>query len=138
MYPDCSNHGREVDFGSILDVCDPSNRAISVLWAHLTRDRGLHGCDAQQVRQVQQVEGGGGELEPLVHAHAAPVLGFAHQTDLLKPADAGLDELSDPEAHRMARMAGGAAIEGRAAVGVVLSDVRGEADFAQRPTHSVV
>ena len=50
-----------------------------------------------------------------------------------KPADAGPDELSDPEAHRMARMAGGAAIEGRAAVGVVLSDVRGEADFAQRP-----
>src|SRR5512147_2500540 len=91
-------------------------------------------CD--ELRQADEVVGGKGEGE----GHARPIEpaepGLAQAADGLQPAEDLLDPFTLSLAHRVARMAGGAAVDrgvtagGRRLVGI-LRHVGGDAELAQ-------
>src|SRR5690606_10941379 len=66
---------------------------------------GVEGGDAEQVVD------GGGDLEPGPVAFSADVAKLAASCDGLDPAEGFLDPFPDPDAHLMAGVSGGAAVD---------------------------
>ena len=77
-----------------------------------------------RVAQSHQVVGGEGEGELEVDLGQAAVLEFAHASDGLGPAETFLDALADALAHGVATVTGGASVNGRTSVPVVLGHMR--------------
>src|SRR5713101_2860297 len=88
----------------------------------------LHG---HQFPHSYQVVSGGGEDEDPVDAFGAAMAQLAQQAHRLQPAEDLFDPFALLLTDLVARMAGGAAIDGRAAIGVVLGHVRRHLQFAQ-------
>src|SRR5437773_8403239 len=86
----------------------------------------------REVSDAHQVVGGEGKRKHPVHAAGAPVPRLAHQPDRLEPAEDLLHAFAPALTHRVARMAGGPAVERAGAVRGVLRHVRGHAQQAGR------
>src|SRR5260221_87562 len=84
----------------------------------------------QQFRDADEIVGGGGEDEEPFDQPAAAMTGLAQPGDGLDPAERLLDPLALDHADGIAGVARGAAVDGRAAVGIVLRDVRHAAALA--------
>jgi len=86
----------------------------------------------QQLRQPDQVTGGGGQGEGPADAGLAAVAGFPQSAAGLDPAERLLDALADPLADGVAGVSGGAPVDRRATVGDVLRHMRGVTLIARR------
>ena len=84
----------------------------------------------QDLRNANEIVGGGGQDEEPFNQCPSAMARFAQATDGLDPAEGFLDPLPLDRADAIARVAGGAGIDRRAAVRVVLRDVRRAATFA--------
>src|SRR5215203_4538832 len=101
-----------------------SGRLVALGVGRLCRGSGVEGRDAKQV------VGRRGDLEPGPVALAAYVAELAAAADGLDPPEGFLDPFPDPHAGLVAGVAGGPPVDGGALPGVVLGDVRGEAEVA--------
>ena len=84
----------------------------------------------QDLRNANEIVGGSGQDEEPFNQCPSAMARFAQATDGLDPAEGFLDPLPLDRADAIARVAGGAGIDRRAAVRVVLRDVRRAATFA--------
>src|SRR5882672_8241741 len=96
----------------------------------LASGRRLSG-DFGQIFNADQVISGGREDEDPVDAFAAAVPQFAEQAHRLQPTEDLFDPFSLPLTDLITRMPGGATINGRAAISIVLRHVRGHFEGAQ-------
>lgn len=87
----------------------------------------------QNFEDANEVVGGRGQYKEPLHQASASIevmTGLAQPADRLDPAERLLDPLSPDGADEIAGMAGGARIDCRGAMGIVLGDMRGAAALA--------
>src|SRR5436305_2791774 len=84
----------------------------------------------QHPRNAHEIVGCGGEHEEPLDQAAATMPGLAQTADRLDPAKWFFDPLALDRADAIAGMSGRARVDRRAAVGVVLGDMRGAAALA--------
>src|SRR5918995_5488991 len=87
-------------------------------------------CSCVEGGDAEQVVDGGGDLEPGPVAFSADVAELAAAADGLYPAEGFFDPFPGAHAGLVAGVAGGAPVDGGALPGVVLGDMRGEAEVA--------
>src|SRR5271154_1544809 len=84
----------------------------------------------QNFGDANEVVGGRGQYEEPLHQVSSSMACLAQPADGLDPAERLLDPLALDRADAIAGMTGGARIDGRTAIGVVLRDMRRAATFA--------
>src|SRR5882672_2878484 len=118
------------DFLSAIDPLSGSSATLFRLPERLLSSlRSLSG-DLCQVSNADQVVSCGGKDEDPVDAFATAMAQLAQQADRLQPAENLFDPFAFPLTDLIARMSGGATINGQAAISIVLGHVR---RYRQRP-----
>src|SRR4029077_4336829 len=87
-------------------------------------------CCGQNFRDANEIVGGGCQHKEPLHQVTTAMACLAQAADGLHPAERLFDPVALDRADAIAVMAGGARIDRRTAVGVVLRDMRGAAAFA--------
>lgn len=110
--------------GGTIGRAGRCRRGIWYHFASLSALRTDSSCCGQKFLDANEIIGARGENEEPLHQPAAAMAGLAQAADRLHPTEAFLDALAFDRADAIAGMPGGARVDCRAAVGVVLRDVR--------------
>ena len=105
-------------------ACRRRRRRISFGFVSSSRVQTDSCCYGQKLGDSNEIVGSCGENEEPLDQSAAAMAGFAQAADSLNPAERFFDPLALDRADAIAGMPSGAAIDCRAAISIILRDVR--------------
>jgi hypothetical protein len=127
------------DLGALSkQACRRRRRRIWVAFVSYSMLRTVSCCCSQKLWNSDEIVGGRGEDEEPRDQPATAMAGLTQAADGLDPPERFFDALALDRADAIARMPSGAAIDPRAAVGIVLRDSGVQPRLRQQATKSAV